>query len=103
MLKIFIKEVFTIRPLTINVQILSYEKFYAIYLKSNIQLLIFLYLARHVPQFKILTMLSLSDVWSRKIDVFMISGLNVVYRCLGNIVFSQKSINNKVQSKSSKC
>ena len=49
------KEAFTLQPLTITIQILRYEKFYAIYLKSNKHnFLILPYFACHTPQFKML-------------------------------------------------
>ena len=57
MLRTFFKGAFTSPALTITVQILRYEKFYAIYLKSNIpNFLILVYSASHIPQFKMLIM-----------------------------------------------
>ena len=50
--------------LTFTVRILRYENFDAIYLKSNIyNFLILLHFACDIPQFKMLMMSFLSDVW----------------------------------------
>ena len=71
---------------------LRYEKFNAIYQKSNIQNFLFLlYFACHILQFKMLIMPLLSDVWIAQNYVFMISGF-VVYRCHDNIDFSKIAI-----------
>ena len=63
-----------------------------LYLKSNIHnVSILLYIACHIPQFKMLLMPFLIEVRIAQNWLFMISGF-VVYRCQGNIDFTKVTI-----------